>query len=217
LVLIDPTQIRKETMSTIIDAGSAKLAGLQIDTLSKYRTGILSLEHWDRFVNLTPEEREIRFGDLKGSESKVSISPIVIVSRLIYPVYPGWAKLVLHPELENKGPAGFDVTRLVLWLHDYQKNELPSGGVIYEQLKKTDTLKTCLGLRDLEEIKKKGIAFFKKYLKGKTIFAWKSVVLNNYSLKIVPCIYECGSKVIIDWRTLGSSWNSNDPAARFEN
>ena len=50
-------------MSIIIDAGSAKLAGLQIDTLTKYRAGQLTRAQWERFVNLTPEEREARFGD----------------------------------------------------------------------------------------------------------------------------------------------------------
>ena len=49
-----------------IDAEAAnKLAGLQIDTLSKYRAGQLSLDHWERFNNLTPEAREERFGDWK--------------------------------------------------------------------------------------------------------------------------------------------------------
>ena len=62
-------------MSTIVDAGSAKLAGLQIDTLSKYRTGQLSLDHWERFVNLAPAEREARFGDWKKPEPTAPTEP----------------------------------------------------------------------------------------------------------------------------------------------
>ena len=56
-------------MSTIIDAGSARLAGLQIDTLSKYRAGQLTLDQWERFNNLSPCDRETRFGDWKRPES----------------------------------------------------------------------------------------------------------------------------------------------------
>ena len=52
-------------MNTIIDAGSAKLAGLQIDTLSKYRAGQLTLDQWERFNNLSLDDREVRFGDWK--------------------------------------------------------------------------------------------------------------------------------------------------------
>lgn len=50
---------------TTIDAGSAKLAGLQIDTLSKYRAGQITLKQWESFNNLTAEDREARFGDWK--------------------------------------------------------------------------------------------------------------------------------------------------------
>lgn len=52
-------------MKTLIDAGSAKLAGLQIDTLSKYRAGQLTMDQWERFNNLSPADREARFGDWK--------------------------------------------------------------------------------------------------------------------------------------------------------
>jgi len=55
-------------MNTVIDAGSAKLAGLQIDTLSKYRAGQLTLDQWERFNNLSPDDREARFGDWKKPE-----------------------------------------------------------------------------------------------------------------------------------------------------
>jgi hypothetical protein len=62
-------------MKTIIDAGSAKLAGLQIDTLSKYRAGQLTLDHWERFNNLSPEDREARFGGSLNPEPKASAEP----------------------------------------------------------------------------------------------------------------------------------------------
>ena len=64
-----------QTMKTIIDAGSAKLAGLQIDTLSKYRAGQLTLDQWERFNNLSPEDREARFGDWKMPEPTAPAEP----------------------------------------------------------------------------------------------------------------------------------------------
>lgn len=64
-------------MSTIIDAGSAKLAGLQIDTLSKYRAGLITIGQWERFNNLSSDEREARFGDWKQAETAPSAeSPV---------------------------------------------------------------------------------------------------------------------------------------------
>ncbi len=53
-------------MSTsIIDADAAKLAGLQIDTLQKVRSGQITFGQWERFNNLSTEDREARFGDSK--------------------------------------------------------------------------------------------------------------------------------------------------------
>lgn len=51
-------------MSTI-GADAARLAGLQIDALTKFRAEQLSLDHLERFLNLSPEAREERFGDGK--------------------------------------------------------------------------------------------------------------------------------------------------------
>lgn len=55
-------------MPTTIDADAAKLAGLQIDTLQKVRKGQITLDQWERFNNLSADDREIRFGDWKKPE-----------------------------------------------------------------------------------------------------------------------------------------------------
>lgn len=49
----------------IIDAETAKLAGLQIDTLQKVRSGQITLDQLERFNNLSTDDREARFGDWK--------------------------------------------------------------------------------------------------------------------------------------------------------
>lgn len=60
-----------KTMSTIITVGAARLANLQINILQKLRDGKLSIEQLDLFNNLSPEEREARFGDWKKPEPAV--------------------------------------------------------------------------------------------------------------------------------------------------
>lgn len=52
-------------MRTIIDADTARLAGLQIDTLQKVRKQQVTLDQWQGFNNLSAKEREILFGDPK--------------------------------------------------------------------------------------------------------------------------------------------------------
>ncbi|MEX0918857.1 MAG: hypothetical protein WDZ85_02720 [Candidatus Paceibacterota bacterium] len=62
-------------MNTNIGADAAKLAGLQIDTLSKYRAGQLTLGQWERFNNLSLEAREARFGDWKKPGPTATAEP----------------------------------------------------------------------------------------------------------------------------------------------
>lgn len=62
-------------MNTIIDADAAKLAGLQIDTLQKVRSGQITLGQWERFNNLSTDDREARFGDWKKPESTAHAEP----------------------------------------------------------------------------------------------------------------------------------------------
>ena len=154
-------------------------------------------------------------------ESSVSvpeptIDPIIRVNRSISPAYPSWVK-VLHPELENIGPAEFDVSKLELWLHKDQKDgRLAQGKVIYEYLKEKEILVTCLGLTDLLEIQKKGLAFFRKYFQDKAIFAWKSVVRHRDGDRLnAPSLVERGGQVMLSWGWLGGIWSDAGPAARF--
>jgi len=148
-------------------------------------------------------------------EPEQVIDSIIRVNRSIRPSYPDWMKEVMHPELETIGPAEYDGTKLEQWLHDGQKDgKWIEGNKIYAHLKKTDTLKTCLGLRDLEEIQKKGIAYFRKHFAGKAVFGWASVVRRRYGDLHVPYLYQGGDEVILVWSWLGISWNSHDPALR---
>ncbi len=62
-------------MEKHIDADAAKLAGLQIDTLQKVRSGQITLGQWERFNNLSMADREARFGDWKKPEPTAPAEP----------------------------------------------------------------------------------------------------------------------------------------------
>jgi hypothetical protein len=149
-------------------------------------------------------------------EAEPVIDPIIRVDRSICPSYPDWMKKVMHPELEKVGPTEYDASALEQWLHDGQKGgKWVEGNKIYQHLKDTDTLKTCLRLRDLEEIQKKGVAFFRKYFKGKAVFGWAGIVRNRNGHLDVPYLYEVVGKVVLCWVYLDYRWGGDNPALRF--
>jgi hypothetical protein len=144
------------------------------------------------------------------------LDSIVRVDRTIRPTYPDWKKKVLYPKLENSGPSEFDVAKLELWLHEGQKNGgRVKGQIIFDYLKKERMLGSCLGLRDLEEIQKKGVVFFRKYFQGKAIFAWKSVLLRRGGVLYVPYLCEIGDSVVLHWFWLEDAWTGGYPALRL--
>ncbi len=150
-------------------------------------------------------------------EPEPMIDSIIRVDRSVKPIYPDWMKKVIHPELENVGPTEYDASSIDQWLHEGQKNgNWTTGNRVYAKLKEEDNklLKTCLGLRDLEEIQKKGIVFFRKYLKGKVPFGWASVVQSRGGDLSVPFLDEDGGEVVLDWGWLDRDWDGFYPALR---
>lgn len=166
-------------------------------------------------ILLARGEAELVLKIKSAPEPEVTIDSIIRVNLSIRPSYPDWMKEVMHPELEAVGPSEYDGAKLEQWLHDGQKDgKWIEGNKIYAHLKKTDTLKTCLGLRDLEEIQKKGIAYFRKHFAGKAVFGWSSVVRSRDGYIDVPYLYGHGGKVVLDWHWLDRIWHSSDPALR---
>lgn len=146
------------------------------------------------------------------------IDPTIHVDRSIRPTYPSWTGMVMHPELENVGPTSYNITTVDQWLHDRQQNGgCVKGQIIYDYLEATDidALKTCLGLRDLEEIQKKGVVFFREHFKGKAVFGLKSVVRDHNGRLYAPYLFEYGDEVILHWHWLEYGWNVVNPALRF--
>jgi hypothetical protein len=139
----------------------------------------------------------------------------VTVDRTIRPSYPNWTEEVLYFALQTTGPAQFNVNTLVQWLHNDQKTSTGKGNVIYEYLKTNNMLEGCLGLRDLEEIQKKGIKFFRRHFQDKAVFGWKSVVRASSGNLLAPYLLEGGDLVVLQWRWLENDWSSSYPALRF--
>jgi len=137
---------------------------------------------------------------------------LIFVDRTIPANYPDWVVEKEHPELESTGPAEFDAGKLGLWLHDEQKTGYVTGNTIHQYLKDHGMLKDCLNLRDLEEIQKKGITFFRKHFKDKCVFGWKSVVRDRDDNLIVPYLCEGDGVVDLDGDWLGNDWDARSPA-----
>ncbi len=152
----------------------------------------------------------------------------LIVDRTIRPTYPEWVKTVMHPELELSGYVyeyeGFyeddcpDLLYIHLWLHEDQidRKKSVTGNTIYAYLKNNDMLKTCMSLRDAEEIYELGHKAFRKFFKvDTTLIFWKSVVQDVDGNLYVPFIKNEGTSCIFDWSSLEEEFNDSDFAARF--
>ncbi len=144
------------------------------------------------------------------------VDTIIRITRPVRPNYPNWVKKVMHPELEDVGLGEYDLASIDPWLHDGQKSGgRTTGNRIYEDFRRNDSLKTCLGLRDGEEIQKKGIAVFRQFFGGTAVLLWKSIVRHSDGHRVVPYLCaDCG-EVVVHWRWLDSDWLGNFHAARF--
>ena len=145
------------------------------------------------------------------------LDTFIRVNRSIRPVYPDWVKTVMHPELELTGLGEYDLGDVEPWLNDIQKNGCYiEGHKLYECLKEKRMLESCLSLLDGEEIQKKGIAVFRKFFQGKTVFLWKSVVQDRKGNLGVPSLFEGDDDgVVVHWSWLGYSQSDGSPALRF--
>jgi hypothetical protein len=152
----------------------------------------------------------------KRSPKAKKLDTIIRVDRSVRPAYPDWSKVVMNPELENTGPAEYDLAKIEQWLHDGQKGErYMRGQAIYDHLKSNNLLDSCLGLTDGIAIQQKGIEVFRRFFSGKAVFLWRSVVRNDLGSLSVPCLYEDDGEVKLRWYWLDNYWGSNNPALRF--
>lgn len=141
---------------------------------------------------------------------------IICVDRSIRLFYPDWMKAVMHLELETVGPVEYDLAKVELYLHNKQKDgKRMQGTQLYDHLKDTGSLKSCLGLHDALEIQKKGLVVFRKLFGVKAVYCWKSVVRDCEGNLRVPCVCGGSDKVVLLWGWLCNDWHDGSPAARF--
>ena len=159
---------------------------------------------------------------LKFVLQKDEFDRIILVNRSVKPNYPNWVRKIMYPKLENIGPTKYDILLEVeRWFHKDHKDQAQikiKDVFIYLRGGAGANLKTYMGIRDLEEIQKKGSIFFRKYFQGKIIYGWKGVVLNNFGHQFVPYIYDTGGTegtIILNWSWLGHDWRDRDPVVRL--
>lgn len=210
-------QIEEKTMSKKTELvrgfGLAMSIGAAMDEIRR----ALGVSEEEFHVLGTPEGRPHLERMIAGLKvPAVESDTIIRVDRSIRPVYPSWVKQVMHLELENTGPAEYDLFQLELWLHEDQKNGgRIEGHKLYEYLKNNKMLESCLSLRDGEEIQKKGLTTFRKFFGGKAIPLWKSVVQRVDGSVSVPCLVEDDERVAVFWLWLVDDWDDDCPAARL--
>lgn len=172
---------------------------------------------WFKKLKLFLRKEPCQWEVEKPAEPK-PLNTIIHVDRTQKPDYPSWLKKVMHPELEAQGPVEYDLANVEQWHHDGQKGgKWIEGNKIYARLKENDNelLKTCLTLRDGEEIKKNGVEAFRKFFKGKALFLWGSVVQSGDGYLYVPYLHDDGDEVVVSWGRLDYGWRDSYPAGRL--
>ncbi|MDD3531256.1 MAG: hypothetical protein PHV99_01550 [Candidatus Pacebacteria bacterium] len=143
------------------------------------------------------------------------------IDRSTRPAYPYFVDkdCINDPDfiaLEQTGPADYALGSLEQYLHGAQKTGgWERGEAIYEYLKGSNTLSSCLGLADLLAIQKLGIEAFRKHFASKVVSGWKSVVRDRDGNPFVPCLVEGDGGVVLFWTWFERGWNSRSPALRF--
>jgi hypothetical protein len=159
-------------------------------------------------------------GRIVAGVTLVSVDEVVRVNRSVSLKCPDWAELV-YPELESVGPAEYPISRVGLWLHEYQKLwHGASGRTIYDRLRETGLLKKSLGFSDLEAIQNTSVAFFREHFKDKTLWAWKSVIRHRSQsgpggLLVPNLSVENKQELVVSWDHIGYQFNSNSPCPIF--
>ena len=190
-------------MAQTVTNSGARLAGLIADLGHKLQKGALTEEQFALFL-----KKQNPFGNNSDSD-------FVRVDRSIRPVYPGWIRKLIHPELEATGPQEYQLDSLEISLHPKQEADgVTTGHKVFEHQQKLG-LEGCLGLADLLAIQALGIEAFRRHFRDKAVFGWKSVVQDRSGDLGAPCLIENGGRVILNWYWLDHDWNADRSALRF--
>ena|GEM_PF-4129914 len=183
-------------------------------------------KHQNDVRRLISGEAEIVPIDERIQATREVFDPIVRVNRTDCPNYPPFISEVVHPELENLGPAYFDVRESVeMWLHPNQGRV--KGTVIYNYLRKNGILGHCLGIREAMAIQERGPGFLRHFFLDPTrdhprvswLLAWKSVFPDGQfgaAYLSVPFLRDIGESVEIGKINIENEIYSDCPALKFK-
>lgn len=114
--------------------------------------------------------------------------------------------------LQNIGPVEYRISELKPWVPGSQFSR---GSVNFEEvylhLKLTGSITTALGLADLVEIQKRGIAFFLKHFRGLEVHGWRSVVQDSTGHTSVPYLRGVGEEVKLSWLPTNCLYGTDTP------
>lgn len=146
-----------------------------------------------------------------------------VMEQVVKVVDPDWVTKHLTPCLEEGFSSGIVNPKLLL--HKRQESgEQITGNEIFAwllpdqdmyQVKEDDLINKCVELADIQ--------FYEKYLhlissewKGKIVYAWKSVVLDDNGDRYVPFL-DCNAyEPFVCWFNLDGGWDGSEPACTQE-
>ncbi len=143
-------------------------------------------------------------------ESAVS-EAMMIKKDVVSAIYPDWVKSHLTSELETGKSTGVQKYRLEYHPSQIGDKPRPTGPIVYAWLISNGWLSVCIELADLQWWEKHPNEIPEEF-KGKLIYAWGSVVLNDFGDRCVPCLGCNGDKPFVDWYNLDNFWNDLEPA-----
>jgi hypothetical protein len=167
-------------------------------------------------------------GDAPAKKSKIKeaapqeekIDSVLHVDRTVAPVHPEWMKAPLHPELELKGPAEYDLkTNMDISFLPGQGDDKFTGLDAYEHLKSNNLLDGCLGLADGYAIRERGAKAFSKFFEAKdgaVVALWTAVFTDEDGKLCVPLAIPILGKVAISKGDLSILWTKYRPLVRFK-
>jgi hypothetical protein len=225
-------------MGTPIGAETAKLAGLQIDTLQKLRDNQLTLDQFEWWNNLSSKIRERYmqpdFQDVtRGLASIVRVCLELACTKAFNPAEffgnAGWT--IWRGSAKGKGLEGeeecdkrADELEVVDWEKVILETHLQNGGTLVqgeEKLKRANAsgniqlgAKQCLSLWEDYKTNGKDSVLEKLRLQGvKRIYFFGTVLRSPSGSRCVLCLDFGGSEWGWRYYWLGTQWNAADPSA----
>lgn len=201
-----------------IGADAAKLAGLQIDALTKFRSGQLSLDHFERFLNLSPEAREDRFGT-KGRVIASQPDIIQINRGSFNPaefIGQGWEIIPEETDERSIALTEFDLSKISQVTMLGTKETSVKGETKLKRLKESDYTRLDLDIFfTLWENKHLIPESWKEKVNGNTryIFFDGQVLRHPRGLRYVLCLYWRDGGWYWYYVWLGSVWFAGNPSA----